>query len=110
MAEEPEGIELTEADIESFVEKLDKWGQSLSEGERGMLHLLLARAEAGAEASEVEGYGFGTIAAPGAGFGSPSLPSPGLRAGDLLRPVIGSTPLFFSGGNVAGTYSSWGRG
>jgi hypothetical protein len=107
MADEPEGTQLTEADIESFVEKLEKWGESLSEAERGMLHLLLARAEAGAEASEVEGFGFAAFG--GTAIGGAPLPSPGIRVNDLLSPVVLGAPVFFSAPN-AGTWSSWGRG
>jgi hypothetical protein len=105
MADEQEGTQLTEKDVESFVQKLEKWGESLSGAERGMLHLLLARAEAGAEASEVEGFGMGSIAGP------PGLPalSPGIRVNDLLRPIISGAPVFFNS-PVAGTWSSWGRG
>jgi hypothetical protein len=109
MADEPKGSELTEADIDSFVEKLEAWGNGLTEAEQGMLHLLLARAEAGAADSEVEGFGFGTIAAPGAGFGGPSIPSPAIRADNVLRPIVSSTPLFFGLGK-AGTIDTWSRG
>lgn len=105
MADETEGTQLTEGDVESFVQKLETWGESLSAAERGMLHLLLARAEAGAEASEVEG--FGLTAFTGA-TGVPTL-SPGIRVNDLLRPIVVGAPVFFNS-PVAGTWSSWGRG
>jgi hypothetical protein len=70
-----------------------------------MLHLLLARAEAGAEASEVEGFGLTAFTAPP---GMPTL-SPGIRVNDLLRPIVVGAPVFFNS-PVAGTWSSWGRG
>ena len=106
MADEPEGTQLTEGDVESFVQKLEKWGESLSGAERGMLHLLLARAEAGAEATEVEGFGLGSFTSP---TGTPTL-SPGIRVNDLLRPIVTGAPVFFGAGPVSGTWSSWGRG
>jgi hypothetical protein len=105
MADEPQGEQLTEKDVESFVQKLEKWGESLSGAERGMLHLLLARAEAGAEASEVEGFGLTAFAGT---TGLPTL-SPGIRVNDLLKPIVLGAPVFFSA-PAAGTYSSWGRG
>jgi len=104
MADESEGTELTEADIESFVQKLEDWGQTLSPGERGMLHLLLARAEAGIEEDEVAGFDFATLQL------NPQLQPPSLRANNVLRPMVSDGgPLFFNPG-VAGTWSSWGRG
>jgi hypothetical protein len=104
MADESEGTELTEADIESFVQKLEDWGQTLSPGERGMLHLLLARAEAGIEEDEVAGFGFGSLQL------NPQFQAPSLRANDILRPMVAEGgPLFFNPG-LAGTASSWGRG
>jgi hypothetical protein len=105
MADEPQGTQLTEGDVESFVQKLEKWGESLSAAERGMLHLLLARAEAGAEASEVEGFGMSAFTSPP---GTPQV-SPGIRVNDLLKPIVSGAPVFFNS-PVAGTWSSWGRG
>jgi hypothetical protein len=105
MADEPEGTELSEADVESFTQKLEDWGATLSPGERGMLHLLLARAEAGAAEEEVGGYDLGRLAI--------DVPrqSPSLRANDLLRPMVAGGGLFFDAAPVgAGTWSSWGRG
>ena len=101
MADEPAGTELTEAEVESFVKKLEKWGESLSVGEKGMLNLLLARAEAGAEADDVGGFAFLTVEQP--------RPLPSVRANDLLQPLIRPGGLFFDVA-AGGTYSSWGRG
>lgn len=46
MAEEPQEVRLSETDVAAFADKLDRWAESLPLEERGLLQLLLARAEA----------------------------------------------------------------
>lgn len=46
MTEQPQEIRPSEADVTAFADKLDKWAETLPLEERGLLQLLLARAEA----------------------------------------------------------------
>jgi hypothetical protein len=49
-------INITEADVSSFREKLDSWGASLTGGERAILQLVAARAFPHETDREVEGF------------------------------------------------------
>lgn len=46
MTEQPHEVRPSEADVATFADKLDRWAETLPLEERGLLQLLLARAEA----------------------------------------------------------------
>jgi hypothetical protein len=95
------GVELSEQDVDGFVQRLESWSEQLSPAEQGLLQLLVARAEAGAGSPE---------AAEPAAEGR-SLGSVGTRAANLLRPMVqDSTRMFGMMRSGGAGYSSWGRG
>lgn len=96
------GVELSEQDVDGFVQRLESWSEQLPPAEQGLLQLLVARAEAGA-------------GSPGAAEPSAegrTLGSVGTRAANVLRPMVQDSTRMFgmrsAGGG--GGYSSWGRG
>jgi len=106
-----DAVELTEGDLDALVTKLDAWAETLAPAERGLLQLLVARAEAGAAEGDVSGFGFSIAPISGiSGVSAPgvaALPSFGGLVSNMLRPTLGSGSIFM--GSNAGTWSSWGR-
>ena len=48
---------ITEADVESFRQKMSTWGATLSDAEQAILHMVAVRAFPEANEPEVEGFG-----------------------------------------------------
>jgi hypothetical protein len=77
-----DGIPITQANVDAFTEKLQRWAEDLPIEEKAVLHSLLARAEETApegDESEVEGFALGGFG----GFGfTPKLLSKTFGAAD----------------------------
>jgi len=73
----PETENVTQAQLDSFADKLTEWGKTLSVSEQALLNVVLARA--GAETAEVEGFQFNV------GFGA--------SAQSFLAPLVASNAL-----------------
>ena len=52
-------LTITEQDVHSFRQKLLTWGDTLSDGERAILHLVAVRAFPDDGEAEVQGFGSG---------------------------------------------------
>lgn len=78
---------ITQKELDSFLGKLNSWGDSLDPAERGLLQVVLARAASG-EGAETEGF-----AVSSGQFGD--------AAGAVLRPLVGGGPTSLRKGVVS---------
>lgn len=74
--------QFTEEEVGAFAQKLDKWGSTLHDRERRMLHAILSEAnEFVTEAPEVSGFSFGIA-------DTTNIPTLDTLATGALQPVI----------------------
>jgi hypothetical protein len=97
----PDGVEITEREIEQFVGRLQEWGKELPETERLLLTLLIERAEGAHPGTFREPEGFGYKPRPPEEF-PPTIEE---ITNDVLKPLIRDRNLFFD----PRAWSTWDR-